>query len=71
MPEAQAGVGLSAGQLFVDLVTAAMKLPAPDLASVRAFLVSDKLKLDGSKGVTPNYRPWDGQMRQPILLSNQ
>lgn len=52
-----------------SLISAATKLPEPDPASLRAFLMSDKMKLDGSKGVTLNYRPWDGQMRQPILLS--
>lgn len=52
-----------------SLISASVKLPDPDPAKVRAFLLSDKLKLDGSKGVTLNYRPWDGQLRQPILLS--
>ncbi len=52
-----------------SVVAAVTKTPRPDPEKVRAFLVSDKLKLDGSKGVTLNYRSWDGQMRQPILLA--
>lgn len=52
-----------------SLVTGVMKTPQPDPENVRTFLLSDKLKLDGSKGVTLNYRSWDGQMRQPILLA--
>lgn len=45
-----------------------MKTGSQDPATVRAYLISDKFKLDGSKGVTLNYRAWDGQMRQPIIL---
>jgi len=52
-----------------SLVTGIMKTPQPDPAAVRAFMTSPKLKLDGSKGITLNYRPWDGQMRQPITLA--
>lgn len=52
-----------------SVITGAMKSPDKTPAGVRAYLVSDKLKLDGSKGVTLNYRSWDGQMRQPIVLA--
>ena len=45
------------------------KVASGDQAEVRAFLKSPDLKLDGSKGVTLSFRPWDGQMRMPILLS--
>ena len=51
-----------------SLVTGAIKVPQADPVKVRAFLTSGDMKLDGSKGVTLNYRAWDGQMRQPILL---
>ena len=27
-------------------------------------------ELDGSKGVAMGFRPWDGQLRQPVLLSD-
>jgi ABC transporter substrate binding protein (PQQ-dependent alcohol dehydrogenase system) len=52
-----------------SLIVAVTKVPQPDPVKVRAYMVSDKMKLDGSKGVTLNYRPWDGQMRQPIMLA--
>jgi ABC transporter substrate binding protein (PQQ-dependent alcohol dehydrogenase system) len=29
-----------------------------------------RLQLDGSKGVQMSFRPWDGQLRQPMLLSD-
>ena len=34
---------------------------------------SDELaegELDGSKGVSMSFRPWDGQLRQPVLLTD-
>lgn len=52
-----------------SLITAAMKSPDPAPSAMRDFVTSDRLRLDGSKGVTLNYRPWDGQLRQPILLA--
>jgi ABC transporter substrate binding protein (PQQ-dependent alcohol dehydrogenase system) len=44
-------------------------VPGPDPAKVQDYLRSAKARLDGSKGVTLNYRAWDGQMRMPILLA--
>ena len=32
------------------------------------YLRGDKLTLDGYKGTPVSYRPWDNQLRQPILL---
>lgn len=52
-----------------SLISAAVKSPGADPSAMREFLTSGKLRLDGSKGVTLNYRSWDGQLRQPILLS--
>ena len=52
-----------------SLLDGVIKAAAPDPASVRAYLTSAKMKLDGSKGVTLNYRAWDGQLRQPITLA--
>ena len=52
-----------------SLVTGLMKVQQPDPTKVLQFIKSDKLKLDGSKGVTLNYRAWDGQLRQPITLA--
>jgi ABC transporter substrate binding protein (PQQ-dependent alcohol dehydrogenase system) len=45
---------------------------APDTSSpdkIDAFLRGADIKLDGSKGFALNFRPWDGQLRQPIVLA--
>lgn len=52
-----------------SIVTAVIKDPGQTPLQIRADLTSDKTRLDGSKGVTLNYRSWDGQLRQPILLA--
>jgi len=39
--------------------------------TVDAFLRSDRLRLDGSKGTPMSFRPWSGQLRMPILLTTQ
>lgn len=43
--------------------------PGADPAAARDYLISPRASLDGSKGVTLNYRPWDGQLRMPVLLA--
>ena len=52
-----------------SVITAYTKVPKPDQAKVFDYLKSPKLRLDGSKGVTLNFRPWDGQLRMPMLLA--
>jgi ABC transporter substrate binding protein (PQQ-dependent alcohol dehydrogenase system) len=52
-----------------SVISAYTKVPNGDQATVYDYLRSPKFRLDGSKGVTLNYRPWDGQLRMPILLS--
>lgn len=39
-----------------------------DFAVLRAHLLSPALVLDGFKGNRLNFRPWDRQLRQPILV---
>ena len=54
-----------AGKALVAAATATQKL---DAASVhKALLVAN---LDGSKGVAMQFRPWDRQLRQPLLLTD-
>ncbi len=50
------------------LVAAAIAQPRGDPAALAKALVS--INLDGSKGVTMQFRPWDRQLRQPLLLSD-
>jgi ABC transporter substrate binding protein (PQQ-dependent alcohol dehydrogenase system) len=39
-------------------------------ADIRAYLLSDKFSIDGYKGEGMNFRTWDLQLRQPILLAS-
>ena len=50
------------------LVAAAMGTQKTDAASIHKTLLA--ANLDGSKGVTLQFRPWDRQLRQPILLTD-
>ncbi len=47
---------------------------APDVSDpskIDQYLRSDDLKLDGSKGFSLNFRAWDGQLRQPLVLATE
>ena len=54
-----------AGRALVAAAIAAPKGPAVALAKALA-----SHNLDGSKGVSLSFRAWDGQLRQPLLLSD-
>jgi ABC transporter substrate binding protein (PQQ-dependent alcohol dehydrogenase system) len=54
-----------AGKALVAAASAAPKGPA---AAFHKALV--EAELDGSKGVAMGFRRWDGQMRQPVMLSD-
>ncbi len=54
-----------AGKALVALAMAQTKL---DPAAVGNALI--QTKLDGSKGVAMQFRPWDRQLRQPVFLSD-
>jgi ABC transporter substrate binding protein (PQQ-dependent alcohol dehydrogenase system) len=51
------------------VLTAHAKSRDPAPQAVSEFLRSDRLRLDGSKGVPMTFRGWNGQLRMPILLS--
>jgi ABC transporter substrate binding protein (PQQ-dependent alcohol dehydrogenase system) len=53
------------GKALIAAAVAAPKGPAAAFATALA-----KAELDGSKGVAMSFRPWDGQLRQPLLLSD-
>jgi ABC transporter substrate binding protein (PQQ-dependent alcohol dehydrogenase system) len=40
-----------------------------DFATVAAFIHGPDLQLAPFKGIKQQYRPWDGQFRQPILIA--
>ena len=50
------------------IVAAATGSPKTDPASVNKALLA--ANLDGSKGVAMQFRPWDRQLRQPLLLTD-
>lgn len=42
-----------------------------DISKLREYLRSDKFEIGGFKGVGLSFRPWNQQMRQPVLLTNK
>lgn len=44
----------------------ALKLGTDDPAAIAAYVRSDRLRLDGFKGRSLSFRPWSGELRQPI-----
>jgi ABC transporter substrate binding protein (PQQ-dependent alcohol dehydrogenase system) len=47
---------------------AATRTQSLDAAVIAAYMRGDKFQLGGYKGQALSFRPWDGQMRQAILL---
>lgn len=50
-------------------VEAVSRTGSTDIASLRAFMEADGFSLDLYKGAPGSFRPWDGQLRQPVLLA--
>lgn len=48
---------------------AAARTQSNELKPIKEYLVSEKLALQGYKGTPLSFRAWDGQLRQPVLLS--
>ena len=60
------------GWLAAQLLEVAVKHGAAhNVDAIRKYITSDDLKLAGYKGVGMNFRAWDNQLRQPILLMDQ
>lgn len=51
------------------VVNAYAKSRSEDPAEIDAYFRSEDMRLDGSKGVTMNFRSWNGQLRMPMLLA--
>jgi ABC transporter substrate binding protein (PQQ-dependent alcohol dehydrogenase system) len=45
--------------------------PKNDFATVSAFIHGPDLQLAPFKGIKQQFRPWDGQFRQPILIATE
>ena len=69
MPRRMNGAAWAAWAAVRAVTQAAMRSNPADAEAMRAHLLSSDLRVDGSKGVSMNFRAWNGQMRQPILLS--
>ena len=50
------------------VVEAVLRTEGGDFSAVRDYLVGPEIVLDGFKGNRVNFRPWNRQMRQPLLL---
>ena len=48
---------------------ASVRKQSQQVAAIKAYLLSDAFALQGYKGKPLSFRPWDGQLRQPILLA--
>lgn len=51
-----------------SVASAVTRLRNAEPQAIRALALSPDLPLDGFKGYKLSYRPWDGQLRQPIPL---
>ncbi|MCK1789364.1 ABC transporter substrate-binding protein [Pseudomonas violetae] len=51
-----------------SIASAVSKLRQADPLAIRRLELSDQLPLDGFKGRKLSYRPWNGQLRQPIPI---
>lgn len=49
---------------------AAARAKSTDPAVIAAFMRSDRFELAAFKGARLTFRPWDGQLRQPVLLAD-
>ena len=45
------------------------KSRSTDPDKIDAYLKGTRLRLDGSKGIEMDFRPWDRQLRMPIVLA--
>lgn len=48
---------------------ASVRTKSTQYQTLRDYLLSDKLALQGYKGMPLSFRAWDGQLRQPVLLA--
>ncbi len=53
------------------VVEAALRTRSTDFATLRDYLLGDEIVLDGFKGNPVSFRPWNRQLRQPMLLHTE
>lgn len=62
------GVDWAAWMAVKAVAEAVQRTSSADFETLRAHLLSPELVLDGFKGNRLSFRPWNRQLRQPILL---
>ena len=62
------GADWAAWAALKAIVEALVRTRSTDHGELRAYLLSERLTLDAYKGVPASFRPWNNQLRQPILL---
>jgi ABC transporter substrate binding protein (PQQ-dependent alcohol dehydrogenase system) len=63
------GADWAAWEAVKAITQSVMRSRSTAFDAVRRFLLSDQLTLDTVKGTPGSFRPWDHQLRAPILLS--
>lgn len=63
------GYDWSAWMAVKAIVDAVLRTKSTEPRQVAAYLVGDQVGLDGFKGNRLAFRPWDRQLRQPLLLT--
>ncbi len=63
-----AGDDWAAWAAVKSVVEAIVRTETTELSTLRKFLVSDDFTLDTYKGAPGNFRAWNQQLRQPVLL---
>jgi ABC transporter substrate binding protein (PQQ-dependent alcohol dehydrogenase system) len=67
-PQVTRRLSKATGRPMDALVAAAVAAPKGPMAALHKALA--EAELDGSKGVSMSFRAWDGQLRQPVLLTD-
>ena len=62
------GTDWAAWAAVKSVVEALVRTESREIADLRRFLTSEDFTLDTYKGTPGNFRPWNNQLRQPVLL---
>jgi ABC transporter substrate binding protein (PQQ-dependent alcohol dehydrogenase system) len=65
------GYDWSAWMAVKAIVESVVRTRSTDAAAIAAYLTGDRITLDGFKGNRLSFRPWDRQLRQPLLLATE
>jgi ABC transporter substrate binding protein (PQQ-dependent alcohol dehydrogenase system) len=68
-PRRMNGGDWAAWEAVKAVTQAVVRSRSTDFNAVKTYLLSDKLNLDTVKGNPGGFRPWDHQLRAPVLLS--